>query len=303
MNKLFADMLLSIRNVQEFTQQGMVDRLVSTHQAFEKLDLTTYSRWERGVTTPKLAKQVLLARVFDVDVSGIIKENMNSLVYNAEVVDSYLNQMLTPYFTVIDQLRVRKYVGVPKDNALLDSLESFHSEYLGINFAPEVLNDPNLICEAYSDESGSLLGHFLYGFVERGCCNESLKVDTTECPFVDKLANSTSLYVVSCFGSLPACRMTLLVSILNLLKNNPRCHSLLINNHDQTAFNLLNVPSMTPEIRNKGVVLANGGIKLGSKRYRFLQVEVEAQRILSEKAFIELVVHSEQYLDVLRMDS
>lgn len=302
MNKLFANMLLSIRNIQEFTQQGMVERLVSAHQAFDKLDLTTYSRWERGVTTPKLAKQILLARVFDVDVSGIINEQIKSCVYSSEILDNYFNQMLTPYSTVIDQLRVRKYVGIHKDNALLDSLGSFHAEYLGINFAPEVLNDPNLICEAYFDDGGRLLGHFLYGFIDRGCCNESLKVDTTECAFADQLSDNTSLYVVSCFGSLPVCRMSLVVSILNLLKNNPRCHSLLINNHDQTGFNLLNVPSMTPEIRNKGAVVANGGIKFGSKRYRFIQVEVDAQRVLAEKAVLELVVHSEKYLDVLRMD-
>jgi transcriptional regulator with XRE-family HTH domain len=55
---LFSDYLKSCRLKYNFTQEELVSSLYTYHDNFSKLDVTTYSRWERGVTQPSSDKKI-----------------------------------------------------------------------------------------------------------------------------------------------------------------------------------------------------------------------------------------------------
>ena len=59
---VFANYLKRLRSNRGLTQQQVIDYLSENDTSFRSLDITTYSRWERGVTTPKISKQILVEK-------------------------------------------------------------------------------------------------------------------------------------------------------------------------------------------------------------------------------------------------
>ncbi|BBP46208.1 hypothetical protein THMIRHAS_15810 [Thiosulfatimonas sediminis] len=60
----FSDYLRICRENTGVTQTELVDALIQNDSAFNSLDATTLSRWERGVSKPALSKQTLIIKYF-----------------------------------------------------------------------------------------------------------------------------------------------------------------------------------------------------------------------------------------------
>jgi transcriptional regulator with XRE-family HTH domain len=93
----FSSYLQMIRDKKNLTQQHLLELLVKSNDAFSKLDLTTLSRWERGVTTPKLEKQLLVARLLDSDVAMLINPDVHIPKTKLHMVDKVRYRTLNPY--------------------------------------------------------------------------------------------------------------------------------------------------------------------------------------------------------------
>ncbi|MBN2646925.1 MAG: helix-turn-helix transcriptional regulator [Thiotrichales bacterium] len=60
----FSDYLRICRENRAITQTELVDELLALDDTFQALDVTTLSRWERGVSKPALGKQTLMIQYF-----------------------------------------------------------------------------------------------------------------------------------------------------------------------------------------------------------------------------------------------
>lgn len=64
----FSDFLKALRTDCQLSQLQMLNKLALNNDQFADLTVVTYSRWERGVSTPPLIKMLNIAKVFNVDI-------------------------------------------------------------------------------------------------------------------------------------------------------------------------------------------------------------------------------------------
>jgi len=61
----FHNYLKKCRETYDFTQEELTSKLQSYHTLFETLDISTLSRWERGVTHPSVEKKLNIIKLFE----------------------------------------------------------------------------------------------------------------------------------------------------------------------------------------------------------------------------------------------
>ncbi len=64
----FSDFLKTLRRDYHLSQLQMINKLALHNDMFSDLTVVTYSRWERGVSTPPLVKMLNIAKVFHLDI-------------------------------------------------------------------------------------------------------------------------------------------------------------------------------------------------------------------------------------------
>ncbi len=64
----FSDFLKTQRKEYHLSQLQMINKLALHNDLFSDLTVVTYSRWERGVSTPPLVKMLNIAKVFNLDI-------------------------------------------------------------------------------------------------------------------------------------------------------------------------------------------------------------------------------------------
>ncbi len=64
----FSDFLKTLRRDYHLSQLQMINKLALHNDLFSDLTVVTYSRWERGVSTPPLVKMLNIAKVFNLDI-------------------------------------------------------------------------------------------------------------------------------------------------------------------------------------------------------------------------------------------
>ncbi|WP_375321070.1 helix-turn-helix transcriptional regulator [Aliivibrio logei] len=298
----FAKFLEYVRTDRILTQQEMVDLLSSSDPALSKLDLTTFSRWERGVTSPKLSKQLLIARVMEEDVVQLIDPNVKAKEKNKRHFDKMTNRILYPYTVTPSTFSHYHHGSLLKQQGLCEQLSGFHHDYMGISINAEDLQTSELVANTFSDSAGMLVGHLLYGFIPVNQPAAAISPDQlSACPFIgydnssEKIAD---MYVVSTYGSLPAPRMVSILLMLDILCANTQVKHLVLNCHDQEAFALFET-STECEILAKGSEVPFGGIKVFGKNYRYVQLRIKAETILALKVISSLIPFAREYIQSL----
>ena len=61
---LFGKYLKLCREKYHLTQEKLVEHCYSFHDDFNGLDIGTLSRWERGITSPSIDKQIKMVEIF-----------------------------------------------------------------------------------------------------------------------------------------------------------------------------------------------------------------------------------------------
>lgn len=299
MTLTFAECLQTIRAEKGITQQQALDTLIKSEVSLSKLDLTTYSRWERGVTKPKLSKQILIARILGANAASLINPETKIPENKRQVLNYVHSRAKDPYSKPSDDFTAYRGVSLRNREDILQKIVTFHTDYLQHKLqSTEFLND-NLHVDIFVDCDNKLIGHMIYGYVERNTSPTLLNPNNlAKCPFLgpDKRQGSPlALYIVSMYCSLIAPRMITILSVIELLRQSQNIKDLYVNVHDQEGFNLYN-SNVDCAILAKGEQEPYGGIKVYGKHYRYVQVKANAEEILASKVIADLVPFADHYL-------
>lgn len=298
----FAKFLEYVRTDRDLTQQEMVELLSSSEHELSKLDLTTFSRWERGVTSPKLSKQLLIARLMDEDVIQLIDPEAKAKEKNKRHFEKMTSRIFYPYTKAPKTFSYNHHGSLLEQQSLCQQLSGFHKDYMGISINAKDIQKCELVVNTFSDSTGLLVGHLLYGFVPTNLKVDSLSPDLlSTCPFVDNdksLEQDVDMYVVSTYGSLPAPRMISTLLMLDILCLNTRVKNLVINCHTQEAYSIFET-STECEILAKGSEVPFGGVKVFGKNYRYVQLRIKAETILALKVISGLIPFAREYIHEL----
>jgi transcriptional regulator with XRE-family HTH domain len=287
---------------KKLTQQEVLDLLIESDSTFSKLDLTTFSRWERSITTPKLAKQLLIVRTLGADVALLIDSKTEVSTKKKNILGHVKNRTLNPYSADSDVFSTRHYNSLNEEFKLCKQLKIFHSDYLGMDIEIETLRKSNLLLNAFINQSEVMIGHLLYAFVPPDIKSTQLTPNKlSECSFIntnEPQSNHNDIYVISAYSSLSAPRMAIILMILDILRQNPGIKSLYVNCHDQDGYNLYDTNAEC-EIISKGSPLPYGGIKVFGRCYRYIQLKINVESILASKVVSDLVPFTDEYIQGL----
>lgn len=298
----FSQYLQEIRKHSNLTQREMLNHLFSSDPSFSKLDLTTLSRWERGITTPKLSKQLLIARIFGYDIAPLITSKSDVQNKNQHVFDLIARRLLNPYIGGKRNFITRHYDSLDNEPGLCEQLINFHSDYLAMEMKVDAFQKRNLKLHAFLDSSDSFIGHILYAFITTDTPDNMLQpTQLSECPLIEigELPETPlNLYIVSAYSSLATPRMILILMILDALRQHPEVKYLYVNCHEQEGYTLYT--SVDYEIIAKGRELPFGGVKVYGKYYQYIRLKVRADDILSSTIFSNLIPFTKEYIQELQ---
>ncbi|MDP2492309.1 helix-turn-helix transcriptional regulator [Vibrio splendidus] len=302
MTVTFSQYLQDFRKRTNLTQQEVLEHLISSDYSFSKLDLTTFSRWERGITTPKLSKQLLAARVLGSDIAILIDPEADVPDKKQHMFDLVKNRVLSPYQANTHNFITRHYSSLNDEPGICRQLITFHFDYLEMNMKVDMLQESNLELQAFLNSSGSLIGHLLYGFITSDTPSSVLNpAKLSECLFIETSElpeTPLNLYVVSAYSSLSTPRMALILMILDALRQHPEVKYLYVNCHDQEGYTLYDA-NADCEIITKGRDLPFGGVKVYGKHYQYIQLKINAESILASKVVSDLVPFTQEYIHTL----
>ncbi|NOH79972.1 XRE family transcriptional regulator [Vibrio sp. RE86] len=298
----FAKCLQAVRNDKQITQQEALDTLISSDESLSKLDLTTYSRWERGVTKPKLSKQLLVARILGADSTSLIDPEANAPEKKRQVLDYVHSRTKDPYSKSSADFTAYQDISLKDKEDLHQQIVTFHTDYLQQNLEPSALLNDNLHVNVFVDGDNKLVGHMIYGYVEIDTPSVLLNPNKLEeCPFVNEERRpdlDLALYLVSMYCSLIPPRMVAILSLIELLKQNQNIKHLYANLHDQEGYNLYN-SNVECTVLTKGNQEPYGGVKVYGKHYRYVQIKANADEILASKVIANIVPFTDEYLSSL----
>lgn len=89
-NKVFQYALKDYRDSHNYSQEEMVDLLASFDQSLENLDRVTYSRWERGISSPSLDRKFIILKelyLFETLEIEVKKENQKNIQDQEKLLD------------------------------------------------------------------------------------------------------------------------------------------------------------------------------------------------------------------------
>ncbi|KOO13037.1 hypothetical protein AKJ18_20685, partial [Vibrio xuii] len=164
--------------------------------------------------------------------------------------------------------------------------QAFHVDCLGINYDLLDFSNRNLMLEAFFDESGLLIGHLLYGYLDSSQC---VPDKLSECQFIlpkEHQDTCLTLYIISSYSSLAQPRVTIILMILDMLKQNANVRYLQINCHNQDWYSLYS----DHELIHKGEAVQFGGVKVYGKRFRYVRIKVKVESILASKIVSDIIL-------------
>lgn len=293
MKKVFSRYLLHVRTKHNLTQREIVDFLIEGDNSFERLDITTYSRWERGVTEPKLTKQILIARIFRDDITLLIDSMLSEKDAKTEVMREFLGFIDDPYWVEEPRLSSLIENNCPTTRA---RILAFHQNYLKAEIASDLLSNEDVTLVTRKDSEGHLLGHFLYTFVPVNLPDDDYEpkhLHQQKLESKSTVSDAINFYFISGFSSIPDFRLDTLLTIIDLIKNYPVIKNVVINCHNQRNYNAYETHTEN-EIIGKGKIVNRGGIKLFGKRYSYVRLKIRAESILSTKAITNLLPYIEE---------
>ncbi|WP_038880799.1 helix-turn-helix transcriptional regulator [Vibrio jasicida] len=298
MTEIFANYLKSMRNRKMLTQQQVVDHLVDLDPLLGGLDKTTYSRWERGVTAPKVSKQILVARSFGDDITRLVAPSVSKFQNASVVLDEFRGQYLDPYWLGYEGLATKESNLATANRNSISRIKAFHEHYLEINFNEKLYDNQNITIKTVEDSTGYLLAHLLMTFIPSTTPNKHLEeLHLESCSFttLDKSKDEPlSLYLISSFSSVPEFRLTTVLRILELLTHHTKIKYVILNCHTQVIYNIFE-SSTEFDIIAKGSRVKNRGIKLFGKQYSYIRIKIKSESFLATKLFLELT----PYMDAL----
>ncbi|WP_373953929.1 helix-turn-helix transcriptional regulator [Vibrio pomeroyi] len=298
----FAHFIEQARKDRDLTQQEMLELLIEADPTLSKLDLTTFSRWERGVTTPKLVKQLLIARIVGEDVALLIDPQEKGPIKKVNHFEKIQSRVRDPYSSDSNDFKTFHCESLTDEPELYSKLSVFHNDYLGMKTNLSELNNRNIMLEIFVDGTGKLVGHLFHGYLDTSTLPSQCVPDKlSDCQFIvpeDHQSTNLTMYIVSAFCSMAQPRMVMILMILNRLRQHTNIKDLQVNCHDQEGFTLYDSNSEC-EIIAKGEAIQFGGVKVFGKHFRYVRIKTNPENILSSKVFSDIIPFTNEYIDCL----
>ncbi|WP_155666995.1 helix-turn-helix transcriptional regulator [Aliivibrio fischeri] len=298
----FSEYLKNVRSQKKLTQQALLDILVDGHESFSKLDLTTLSRWERGATSPKLEKQLIIARLLDADITQLVDPDIDVTKAKATSVLKFKNRTLNPYLASDTDFKLTKYTSLKAEKELCNSLMNFHNDYLGINFNEDTFNNSPLSAYVYNNKQKALIGHYLFGYMDINTTksqSEPQNIDTVHFLDISEIQNkNVILNIISNYSSLTEPRMLNMLITIRKLHRYPNIKEIYMTVQYQEVLDLFEL-NTNCEVVFKGNEVPTGGVKYLGKHYRYVQIKFSSESFLAAKAIADFVYHVDDYIDAL----
>ena len=299
--KKFAEYLQNLRNQHELTQQQMIERLIASDSSFERLDITTYSRWERGATEPKLAKQMLVARTFGDDVTLFFNSTLDSNEAKNIAFEEFIGPVFDPYWLGDREIAIHQTQLPSDDEQSLARIIAFNNNYLKLTSDEGLLNNENITLTTIKDSTGHLLGHHLFSFVPADTPDENLehcKVENWSLTTLEKNSgNPINMYSISGYNATPEVRLASVINMLHILKEHQEIKYYITNCHRHANYHMYDTHTDC-EVIAKGTLINDGGVRVFGKRYSYVRLKIKAESILAAKAVSNLIPHTTRINDV-----
>ncbi|MGF1907178.1 helix-turn-helix transcriptional regulator [Aliivibrio salmonicida] len=301
----FANFLKKIRIEKKITQQYLLDLLIKSDNMFNKLDLTTLSRWERGTTTPKLEKQLFIARLLDANIVDLIDPDTYVSKIKQETLDKVKCRTSNPYLSGEHKIKLTKLYSLKGEPTLCKKLINFHTSYLNISINKEVFEKDNICINAFSNLKKEFIAHYLYGYVPINTSLKQLEPNNLEqCPFI-KLSSiddeKVMLNIISAYSSISMPRIIMSLMSLRKLRHNVNIQGLVINIQYQDVFNFFDT-NTTCEVINKGDMVESGGVKVYNQRYKYIQILINIESILASSIVSSYIHNLDDYIESLLIE-
>lgn len=267
------------------TQQKLLELLVDYDDAFEKLDLNTLSRWERGVTTPPIAKQILIVRCLGLDTDALL---LNSVPDKNEKLKYSLLRTVDPYSISQSDVIFKKVEKASDFQGIENQINQFHKDYLSLDIdSRKLYEDNNVTFVSILDISQkSLLGHLLYGFLPETSIKENIQVkhiENIKFYSLNELKSTKSiLYIVSAYSSRSEPRIKTLESIIEIINKNRNIKGFCITIQYQEALDFFNSTAKY-SIISTGKKINFGGVKIYKNNTKYVQIYIKSENLLSSE--------------------
>ncbi len=160
--------------------------------------------------------------------------------------------------------------------------------------------------DAYLSNDEELLGHLLYGYIPADTSIDALDLNKLEnCPFIDDIScidADIALYVVSGYSSLSIPRTITMLTVLDILRKRTNIKKVYINCHAQEGFDMYE-KNFKPEVIGKGKELLFYGVKYLNRYYRYIQLSMNPETVLSAKVVSNMVPFTDEHLKELLDES
>lgn len=178
----FSDFLKTLRRDYHLSQLQMINKLALHNDLFSDLTVVTYSRWERGVSTPPLVKMLNIAKVFHLDIFEFLttiqfKESKSQIAsfdgftQHFDCVSNHF-RLLKPrlfneefsYYGKNEQIAPEAFLPSVKKywNVILKQ-ENTEDELINTSHVDKFLNDGSLyISSCYEPDSSEVLAQGIY---------------------------------------------------------------------------------------------------------------------------------------------
>ncbi|MFH0265615.1 helix-turn-helix domain-containing protein [Vibrio rumoiensis] len=288
----FSSYLVEIRTQKGLTQKKLLDSLIEYDEAFKKLDLNTLSRWERGVTTPPLTKQILIARCLDCDIKPLLPDDTPN---EEEKLAYSLLRTVNPYSKSVHEVSLNKIKTLLDFSEVEDLIDKFHKDYLclDINSHELYLNNVEFLSIIDSEEN-NLLGHLIYGFISEQESNENIHLSNIKnikfTPPEDINKKNSILYIVSAYSSRAEPRVLTLEKITSIIQENKNIKGFCITIQYQEVLDFFST-LMKYTIISLGEKVKYGGIKVYNINTRYIQIYIKSEVFLSSTFIYKSINH------------
>ncbi len=116
---LFNEYLKNCREKYDLTQEELVQELYSFSDVFEGLDTSTLSRWERGITKPRIDKQIQILK--------LLQSKSNFILSCFENSDKHLIE------DELCKIGIKNLIGSSKEHILNGPTKYFKMKYASVN--------------------------------------------------------------------------------------------------------------------------------------------------------------------------
>lgn len=101
----------------------------------------------------------------DEDVIQLIDPEAKAKEKNKRHFEKMTSRILYPYTTTPDTFSHNHHGSLLEQQSLCQQLSGFHKDYMGISINAKDMQKCELVVNTFSDSTGLLVGHLLYGFV------------------------------------------------------------------------------------------------------------------------------------------